>query len=115
MCGGGSFFSAITDPISDVLGTSGGGGGILGAVEDVGQFAGNVAESQLQEIVNDPGKAAVKAALIYSGNAWALPIVEGVEKKEKKVNDEVMPVYDLDAKSWRSFRWDSIKQVRFTL
>ena len=36
-------------------------------------------------------------------------------KKEKKPNDEVMPVYDLDAKGWRSFRWDSIKQVRFTL
>jgi len=43
------------------------------------------------------------------------PIVEGVEKKEKKVNEEVMPVYDLDAKAWKSFRWDSIKQVRFEL
>ena len=42
-------------------------------------------------------------------------IVEGVEKKEKKVNVEVIPVYDLDAKGWRSFRWDSVKQVRFTL
>jgi hypothetical protein len=42
-------------------------------------------------------------------------IVEGVEKKEKKTNEEVMPVYDLDAKGWRSFRWESIKQVRFTL
>lgn len=44
-----------------------------------------------------------------------IPIVEGVEKKEKKVNEEVMPVYDIDAQGWRSFRWDSIKQVRFTL
>ena len=35
--GGGNPISVITDPISDVLGTSGGGGGILGAVEDVGQ------------------------------------------------------------------------------
>ena len=42
-------------------------------------------------------------------------IVEGVEKKEKKVNEEVIPVYDLDAKGWRSFRCDSVKQVRFTL
>lgn len=31
--------------------------------------------------------------------------------KVKKVNEEVMPVYDLEAKGWRSFRWDSIKQV----
>ena len=36
-------------------------------------------------------------------------------KKEKKVNEEVMPVYDLEAKAWKSFRWDSIKQVRFEL
>lgn len=43
------------------------------------------------------------------------PIIEAVEKKEKKINEEVMPVYDLDAKGWRSFRWDSIKQVSFTL
>ena len=49
------------------------------AVEDVGQFAGDVVENQVQEIVNDPVKAATKAALIYTGNAWALPIVEGVD------------------------------------
>ncbi len=41
--GGGGFnpISAITDPISDVLGTSGGGGGILGAAEDLVQGAGS--------------------------------------------------------------------------
>jgi transaldolase len=38
-----------------------------------------------------------------------------VVKKERKVNEDVMPVYDLEAKAWKSFRWDSIKQVRFTL
>ena len=43
MCGGNPI-SAITDPISDVLGTSGGGGGILGAVEDVGQAVGGAVE-----------------------------------------------------------------------
>lgn len=36
-------------------------------------------------------------------------------KKERKVNEDVMPVYDLESKAWKSFRWDSIKQVRFTL
>ena len=46
----------------------------------------------------------------------AVELVENAEpKKEKKVNEEVMPVYDLEAKSWKSFRWDSIKQVRFEL
>lgn len=43
-------------------------------------------------------------------------IVESAEpKRDKKVNEEVMPVYDLDAKGWRSFRWDSVKTVRFTI
>lgn len=43
------------------------------------------------------------------------PIDFPAPKKEKKVNEEVMPVYDLESKAWKSFRWDSIKQVRFTL
>jgi len=44
------------------------------------------------------------------------PIVEGAEpKREKKANEDIMSVFDLEAKGWRSFRWDSIKQVRFTL
>jgi hypothetical protein len=46
----------------------------------------------------------------------AVEIVESVESKPvRKVNEEVMPVYDLEAKAWKSFRWDSIKQVRFEL
>ena len=39
--GGGNPVAAITDPISSALGTDGGGGGILGAVEDVGQSIGS--------------------------------------------------------------------------
>jgi hypothetical protein len=43
-------------------------------------------------------------------------VAEGVEtKKERRVNEDVVPVYDLESASWKSFRWDSIKQVRFTL
>jgi WYL_2, Sm-like SH3 beta-barrel fold len=33
----------------------------------------------------------------------------------KKPNQDVFSVYDLENSGWRSFRWDSIKQVRFTL
>lgn len=36
-------------------------------------------------------------------------------KKERKVNEEVCPVYDLEAGHWKSFRWDSIKSVSFTI
>ena len=35
--------------------------------------------------------------------------------KVKKVNEDVCPVYDIGVKSWRSFRWDSIKQVTLTI
>jgi hypothetical protein len=38
-----------------------------------------------------------------------------VPKKEKKKNEDVMSVYDLEVKEWRSFRWDSIKRIEFTL
>lgn len=48
--GGGDIISAVTDPISDVLGTSGGGGGILGAVEDVGQAVGGAVEDVGQAV-----------------------------------------------------------------
>lgn len=43
------------------------------------------------------------------------PIDFPAPKKEKKVNEDVMPVYDLESKAWRSFRWDSVKEVRFQL
>ena len=36
-------------------------------------------------------------------------------KSDRKVNEDVMPVYDLDVGGWRSFRWDSIKSVAFTI
>ena len=42
MCGGGGFnpISVITDPISEALGTDGGGGGLLGGLEEVDKFVG---------------------------------------------------------------------------
>ncbi len=43
------------------------------------------------------------------------PIDFPVPKKEKKVNEDVCPVYDLESKHWKSFRWDSVKQVTLTI
>lgn len=51
-------------------------------------------------------------------NSELIPKVEQASsepKKEKKKSDEAITVYDLQANGWRSFRWDSVKQVRFTL
>lgn len=36
-------------------------------------------------------------------------------KKEKKPNEDVYAVYDLEANGWRSFRWESVKTVTFEL
>lgn len=45
-----------------------------------------------------------------------IPVQEkSSDAKERKVNEEVIPVYDLDKKEWRSFRLDSILTVSFTL
>jgi len=55
-------------------------GGFVGDfVENTVSSAGDYVENQIQEIVDDPVKAAVKVAAVASGNAWALPIIEGVD------------------------------------
>jgi len=33
----------------------------------------------------------------------------------RKKNDEVMSVFDMDKSEWRSFRIDSIKEIKFDL
>lgn len=35
-------------------------------------------------------------------------VKEGAEQTEKKVNTEVLAVWDLEAEGWRSFRLDSV-------
>lgn len=35
--------------------------------------------------------------------------------KDKVVNEEVLAVFDLDKKEWRSFRLESLKEIHFTL
>lgn len=42
-------------------------------------------------------------------------VEDATPKREKKVNEDVCPVYDLEAKHWKSFRWDSIKNVSLTI
>lgn len=34
---------------------------------------------------------------------------------QRKVNTDVCAVWDLDAQAWRSFRWDTVKRIEFTL
>jgi hypothetical protein len=41
-----------------------------------------------------------------------VPLVEGAEpRRERKSNPDVRTVYDVDAKTWKSFRWDKLISV----
>jgi hypothetical protein len=42
-----------------------------------------------------------------------LPEVQNKETKEK--SKEALAVWDVESEGWRSFRWDSIKSVKFTI
>ena len=51
-----------------------------------------------------------------TSSAITQPVIESEEsKKERKVNEEVKPVFDVDAQAWRSFRWDSVKRIEFSI
>jgi hypothetical protein len=84
--------SFISDFFDNTLGSVGDfventAGSIGGSAGDfVENTAGSVLDyvgDQLQEIEDDPWKFAAKAAAVASGNAWALPIIEGVDTIEE--------------------------------
>jgi hypothetical protein len=44
-----------------------------------------------------------------------MPVFEKKTDTVRKTNDEVLSVVDLEKNEWRSFRFDSIKKIEFTL
>lgn len=44
-----------------------------------------------------------------------LPKLDGVVQGEPKDNINSVSVFDLDKSEWRSFRYDSIKSIKFTI
>ncbi len=92
MCG--NPVAAVTDPISSAIGTDGGGGGILGAVEDVGQSIGSGLASidpgpaigsglaEVDDFVNDEipgGWATVGAAAVAAATGYVDPSLLAAE------------------------------------
>lgn len=69
---------------------------------------------RVMECTTNPSLIPVVEETVHKTNTDN-PIDFPPTKKEKKLNEEIMSVYDLESKGWRSFRWDSIKQVRFEL
>jgi len=70
--------------------------------------------SQIVDITftkKDGSERILKCTLMES----KIPTEKVPKGTEKSKNDEVVPVFDVENDGWRSFRWDSIKQINFTL
>ena len=51
-----------------------------------------------------------------TSSKFTQPVLESNEpKKERKVNEEVKPVFDMESQSWRSFRWDAVKRIELVI
>jgi hypothetical protein len=44
-----------------------------------------------------------------------IPVDQAPKNSGRTKSTEALAVFDTEAKGWRSFRWDSIKEVKFTL
>jgi hypothetical protein len=53
--------------------------------------------------------------LLCSLQENVIPKIDIEKSKKKVVNLEVLPVFDLENNGWRSFRWDSVKSIHFSL
>ena len=44
-----------------------------------------------------------------------IPVEKVPKNVGKKQNDEILAVFDIENNGWRSFRWDSIQRIQFSL
>lgn len=72
----------------------------------------NVGPTTIIFIKKDGSKRTMNCTL--QRNLIPQTVSEGA-KKERKINEEVLAVYDLEQKAWKSFRWDSLKEVIVTI
>ena len=67
----------VVDAIGDALGD------VVDAVGDAVEWVGDTVSNVVQAAIDDPLKAVVQVAAVATGNAWALPIIEGVDVLEE--------------------------------
>jgi hypothetical protein len=72
MCGG-----FVGDFVENTLGSAG------DFVENTASSAVDYVGDQLQEIADDPVKFGAKVAAVASGNAWAIPLIDGIDTIEE--------------------------------
>ena len=44
-----------------------------------------------------------------------IPSEKAPKNTGKAKSDEAIAVFDIESQDWRSFRWDSVKEIKFTL
>jgi hypothetical protein len=62
-------------------------------------------------IKKDGSERIMKCTLLES----KIPSEFAPKGSEKTKSDEVLPVFDVENEGWRSFRWDSIRKIEFSL
>lgn len=60
-------------------------------------------------------KCTLKEDLLPTG--WPTDLISGTfaNTKVRMVSEDALPVYDIEANGWRSFRWDSVTSVEWSL
>ena len=60
-------------------------------------------------------KCTLKEDLLPSG--WPTDLASGTfaNTKVRMVSEDALPVYDIESNGWRSFRWDSVTAVEWSL
>lgn len=69
--------SAVVEAIGDAV------GGVVDAVGDAVEWVGDTVSNVVESVMDDPLKAVVQVAAVATGNAWALPVIEGVDVLEE--------------------------------
>jgi len=69
--------SAVVEAVGDLV------GGVVDAVGDAVEWVGDTVSNVVESVMDDPLKAVVQVAAVATGNAWALPIIEGVDVLEE--------------------------------
>lgn len=67
----------VVDAIGDALGD------VVDAVGDAVEWVGDTVSNVVEAAIDDPLKTVVQVAAVATGNAWALPIIEGVDVLEE--------------------------------
>lgn len=71
----------------------------------------------LIEFVKSDGSTRVMNCTLseLQGAKYAVQENKETSAKEKKPNNDVQVVWDCDQAAWRSFRWDRLKRIEFSI